>query len=258
MIRYALSKTFGSLVSLGVIAAVGLENLVEVGFGLAFATLVLRGEIAFSAAVTALTLVGIVAAWARLYFAGQVLGDARIARSLSALIGMAAVQWLARGWKWLALIATGWAYVRWMGALTAMNFALALTLSLLLGSAAQLWVESAFARSLVQDETFFTALAHPPNAVLSRFGILALTGFITFVLEMSVAGVMQLFASADLPPAKLLSFTLAARVSSAVLTAWPLALGWLVRVCAFSALELAADGQLASEPPRAELVVPTV
>lgn len=268
----------GGWPGLCLIAAFAAEALVDVGMALAFFVLLKRGAAAAGAAFGGLFVLWVLARLWRYLTAGGLLGAfaarqrgaqgtsftaaaLRFApRSLIALLGTLLVEAFSSAWKWAALTATGWAYVSSLvqghgGTRAAFALALCLTVVLALALFGRLWVDAAFAASIVGDAPFSSSLGRAAAAIAARpmtyLGLLLATGVAGGMVEAGIAGSFNLFTAGKLPPSAMLSLGVATRVAGALLTAWPMALAWGGRVGAFAALELAARGELPPPPVKA-------
>ncbi len=262
--------------ALALISAFAAESLVDVGAALALLALLTRGGGVGGAALGGLFTAWLLARLARYFVAGGLLGSfaarqrgtpvgfaaaarALALRSVLAFLGTLLVEAFLSAWRWVALSATGVAFVVALvkqqgGVGAAFGLALCSVVLLALALFGRLWVEAAFAASVIHDAPFSASLRRAAGMIAARpfayLGLLLTTGFIAGMVEVGVTGGFSLFTAGKLAPAALLSLTLATRAAGALLTAFPSALAWGGRVGAFAALELDARGELPPPPAK--------
>lgn len=179
-------------------------------------------------------------------------------RALRYLLWLAPLEALAAGWRWLAIIATVWAYGSALasgehGALASAALALLLALSLPLALAWSSWRRLGFVRTVGRDEGALASLHDAAGALWRRpwpFVVVVLvTGALALAAELTLSSFVN--AVAQPAPDALPSFelALAGQLVAGVLVAFVAALLELSALQAFLALDLGERGEL-PEPPR--------
>lgn len=180
-------------------------------------------------------------------------------RALGYLLFGPLIELLAFAYRWLLLAAGGWLYVEALGQLrfgaaASAVLALALTLALVLGGLARLWIEIALVRSVGRDVGYLASLYEAVAVLRARpwphLGALIATALLAWSADLTLSSVVAPLAS---PLSGSLSLALAGHVAAGVLVAFAAALLELTRLDAFLALDLDSRGALpAAPPPRPE------
>ncbi|MFZ5468736.1 MAG: hypothetical protein ACOZIN_04785, partial [Myxococcota bacterium] len=168
-------------------------------------------------------------------------------RSLSYLCWMVPIDLLALGWRWVALLAAGWAYGRAFaegegGFFAAGSLAAALVLGLFLGLVTGTWKRAALVRAIHHDQGVLGSLYDAACALCVRlwphlllvvvFGLIALVGEATFS---SMASLVIRPVPGELPP---LMLGLAGQLVAGLLGSFVSAIVELAALQGFLALAL--------------------